>query len=242
MNAGNAGPFTLDGTRTYLVGKRLVAVIDPGPEQPEHITALASSVAGAERVSIVLTHGHGDHAGAARALAEATGAPVLGPSGLETIDREIGSGVSVETDEGVLIAVGTPGHTADHLCYHWPERDALFAGDLLLGNGDTTWVAEYPGCVADYLGSLARVRAYDLDIIYPTHGPPLANPSDALDRFEAHRRSRIERVREALAAHPDADEEELLHAVYGETVPTEMRGAALKSLRALVEHARTVFD
>ena len=217
-------------------------MIDPGPDVPEHVRALASSVEGAALVSIVLTHGHGDHAGGARALADAIGAQVWGPAGLDVIDREIGSGVSVATDEGALIAVGTPGHTADHLCFHWPERDALFAGDLLLGKGDTTWVAEYAGCVADYLDSLARLRTYDLAIVYPTHGPPLVNPTDALDRFEAHRRSRIERVREALAAHPDADEEELLDAVYGDAVPAEMRGAALKSLGALVEYARTVFD
>ena len=217
-------------------------MIDPGPDVPEHIRALASSVEGADLVSIVLTHGHGDHAGGARTLADAIDAQVWGPSGLDAVDREIESGVSVQTDEGVLIAVSTPGHTAEHLCFHWPERDALFAGDLLLGKGDTTWVAEYPGCVADYLDSLARLRTYDLAIVYPTHGPPLANPTDALDRFEAHRRSRIERVREALAAHPDADEEELLDAVYGDAVPAEMRGAALKSLGALVEYARTVFD
>ena len=216
-------------------------MIDPGPNEPEHVRAVATSVVDADHVSIVLTHGHPDHAGGARALADEIGAQVWGPSGLDAIDREIGSGGSVETDEGVLIAVRMPGHTADHLCFHWPERDALFAGDLLLGEGDTTWVAEYPGCVADYLESLARLRNYDLDIIYPTHGPPLANPRDALDRFEAHRRSRIERVREALAEHPDADEDELLDAVYGDTVATEMRGAAQKSLTALVEYARTVF-
>ncbi len=217
-------------------------MIDPGPDVPGHIRALASSVEGADLVSIVLTHGHADHAGGARALADAIGARVWGPSGLDAIDREIRSGASVETDAGVLIAVDTPGHTADHLCFHWPERNALFAGDLLLGKGDTTWVAEYPGCVADYLDSLARLRAYDLDVVYPTHGPPLVNPTDALHRFEAHRRSRIERVREALAAHPDADDEELLDVVYGDAVPAEMRGAALKSLGALVEHARTVSD
>ena len=75
-------------------------MIDPGPDVPGHIRALASSVEGADLVSIVLTHGHADHAGGARALADAIGARVWGPSGLDAIDREIRSGASVETDAG----------------------------------------------------------------------------------------------------------------------------------------------
>lgn len=239
LNAGNATPFTIDGTRTYLVGARDVALIDPGPDVPEHVRALASAVEGAERVRVVLTHGHPDHAGGARSVAEAVDAPILGPEGVEGLDQAIADGEAVETDEGVLVAVSTPGHARHHHCFHWPERRALFAGDFLLGRGDTTWVGEYPGCVADYLASLERLRPLDLAVIYPAHGPPIEDPSAALDRYRAHRLERIEQVRRALADHPHADPEGLFDVVYGSTVPQHVYRAALMSLSALVEHVRS---
>ncbi len=220
------------------MGRTQVAVIDPGPDVPEHVRALSSALAGADDVSILVTHGHADHAAAAPELARLLGVPIVGPEGVPGVDRIVGDGDSIETDEGALEAVHTPGHTTEHLCFLWPTRRALFAGDMVLGHGDTTWVAEYPGCVADYLRSIARLRTLDLDVIYPSHGPPLTDPGAALDRFEGHRRSRIEQVRSALLDHPFADLDTLLDAVYGETVPDAMRGPARRSLSALVEYVR----
>lgn len=238
LNAGNRGPFTLDGTRTFLVGgPERLAVLDPGPDVEEHVRAVVSSAESAGEAVVLLTHGHPDHAASARRVADALGAEVLGPA--ETApDRVLEEGDVVDTDAGELVALHTPGHTPGHLCYHWPARRALFAGDHLLGEGDTTWVAEYPGCVADYLGSLRRLRTLDLAVVYPAHGPPLDDPAGALDRFEAHRRTRIREVREAMEARPGADVDALLEAVYGE-LPSAVRGAARKSLAALREHVES---
>lgn len=235
LNAGNRGPFTLDGTRTFMVGGpgRLV-VLDPGPDVEDHVRAVVSSGRSADEVEVLLTHGHADHAGSARAVAGALDAQVLGPAEADP-DRVLEDGDVVETDAGILAAVHTPGHTRGHLCYHWPARHALFAGDLLLGQGDTTWVAEYPGCVADYLASLERLRGLDLAVVYPAHGPPLEDPATALDRFEGHRRERILQVRRALREHPGADLDRLLAVVYGRELPPGVRGAARRSLEALVE-------
>jgi glyoxylase-like metal-dependent hydrolase (beta-lactamase superfamily II) len=196
------------------------------------------AVSDADEVVIVETHGHGDHTGAARALADAVDAEVFGPPMPGLVGTALRDGDSISTDQGDLVAVLTPGHTEDHLCFHWPARGALFAGDLLLGDGDTTWVAEYPGCVADYLDSLERLRTLDLSVIYPAHGPPLEDPTEALDRFEAHRRSRIEQVEDALVERPDATLDDLLQIVYGDLLPSEMRGAASRSLSALLDYAR----
>ena len=124
-------------------------MIDPGPDVEDHVRALASAVRGASARMIVLTHGHGDHAGATRSLADAIGAEVWGPKGVEHVDHLLGDGDVVETDDGELVAVHTPGHTAEHLCFYLPQRRALFAGDMLLGRGDTTWGAEYRGAVED---------------------------------------------------------------------------------------------
>ncbi|MDA0327740.1 MAG: MBL fold metallo-hydrolase [Gemmatimonadetes bacterium] len=228
----------MDGTKSYLVGRRKIAVIDPGPDVEDHVRALALRVSGAESVVIVLTHGHDDHAASALGLAREIGAEVLAPIGIEGADRVLHDGDSIETDVGTLLAVHTPGHTVEHLCFHWPAEAALFAGDMVLGHGDTTWVAEYPGCVADYLASIDRLRGLDLSVIYPGHGPALTDPTEALDRFAEHRRGRVRQVATAMAANPDASVEELLGVVYGDTIPSSMRGAARQSLSALVDHVR----
>lgn len=238
LSAGNAGPFTLDGTRTYRVGHHEVVLLDPGPDVDRHVRALASWVADARSVTILLTHGHGDHAAAAPALAHALKATVLGPPDVQGVEVALEDGQSVETDEGPLVAVSTPGHARHHYCYSWPARRALFVGDLLLGKGDTTWVAEYPGCVADYLDSLERVRALAPTVLYPAHGPALTDVPGALDRYEAHRRERIEQVEGVVRRRPDATLDDLLAEVYGDALPHGLEPAARRSLQALLDYVR----
>jgi glyoxylase-like metal-dependent hydrolase (beta-lactamase superfamily II) len=219
-----------------VVGVRNVAIIDAGPEGPRHVQALMDTVRDAESVQLVLTHGHRDHAPAAFSLASELGVDVWGPEGLEGVRRPLRHGDVVTTDEGDLVAIDTPGHARHHLAFHWPTRRALFVGDLLLGRGATTWVGEYPGCVADYLTSLDRVRALDVGVLYPAHGPALEDPTEAIDRYESHRRDRIREVAEALRANPEAGEDQLVDLVYGGGIPGAVREAAVRSIRALMEH------
>lgn len=238
LRADNPGPFTLDGTRTYLVGQTKVAVIDPGPDVGDHVRAVASAVEGADAVALVLTHGHADHAGAARELARRLRAPVYGHPSIPGVTTPLEDGGEVETDRGMLVAVATPGHSRDHLCLFWPDACAVFVGDVLLGAGDTTWVGAYEGCVADYMRSIHRLRALEARVMYPGHGPPITDPAAALDRYEAHRRARIDTVRRALEEEPDADAPRLLERVYGTDLPEGVRAAALRSIEALAAHVR----
>jgi glyoxylase-like metal-dependent hydrolase (beta-lactamase superfamily II) len=211
-------------------------VIDPGPDVDAHVRALASRAATAETFRVLVTHAHADHAAAARPLSELTGAEVYGPADVEGVTIVIGDGYEVETDRGSLVAVHTPGHMKEHLGFHWKDRGAFFAGDLVLGKGDTTWVAEYPGCVADYLDSIKKLQALELDVLYPTHGPPLSDPGEALTRFAAHRMDRVAQVEQAMTQAPDAGIEQLLDIVYGDELPSAVRGAARMSLSALVDY------
>jgi len=221
------------------VGVRRVAVIDAGPESPEHMRALANAVRDADEVFVVLTHGHRDHAPGAFALAGDLGLEVWGPEGLEGVERPLCDGDVLSTDSGDLVAIDTPGHARQHLAFHWPSQRALFAGDLLLGRGDTTWVGEYSGCVADYLTSLNRLSSMDLAAIYPAHGPYLDDPAEAVIRYQRHREDRIRQVAEALRKRPGAEEEDLVDVVYGSGLPKGMRQAAALSIRALMEYAQT---
>ena len=233
VDAGNAGPFTLEGTRSYIVGRRSVAVIDPGPALASHVAALATEVAGAESVVLLLTHGHPDHAGAAPALAAKLGAGVLGAWSSGLGDQE-----AVDTDMGELTALSTPGHARDHLVFHWQDQRAVFVGDLLLGAGETTWVGGYSGCVADYLASLDRVESLGARVLLPGHGLPVFDPAARLGRYRAHRMARVAQVECSLAARPDASVDELLTEVYGESIPEGLLAAALGSLAAMIEHVK----
>lgn len=235
LNAGNAGPFTLDGTRSYRVGASQAVLLDPGPDVDHHVRALLSWLGDARDVRVVVTHGHPDHAGAARRLAGALGVPVLGPRGVEGVDRPLDDGSRLETDQGALVAVDTPGHARHHLCFHWVERGALFAGDLVLGEGDTTWVGEYRGCVADYLESLERVARLAPGVIYPAHGEPLSDVPEALARYRAHRLARVEQVAKVLKADPRAGVDQVTAVVYGDRVPPSLLPAARMSVEALMD-------
>ena len=233
IKADNPGVFTLDGTRTYLVGRHRIAIIDPGPDVESHVRALVREVAGAEKIWILLTHGHADHAGCGAHLAGLLDAEIVGV-GLDSA-RGLSPGEAIHTDAGRLTMLDTPGHSREHVTFHWIEARAAFPGDLVLGMGDTTWVGEYPGCVAHYLDSLARLRALECEALYPAHGPPIDDPPGTLDAYEAHRRDRIRQVGEALAARPNATVSEFVEVIYGAALPDQLQGAAEKSIAAALD-------
>ena len=229
--ADNAGPLTLDGTRSYIVGQGVVVVIDPGPPLEEHLQALATELESAAEVRVVVTHAHGDHAGGAAALAERTGGELWGPG----VGRDLRDGQELATDWGAVVAVSTPGHSRHHFCFRHPATGAVFTGDLILGEGDTTWVGEYSGAVAEYLSSLDAVESLGARVLYPGHGPPLADPAEAVARYRTHRLRRIGQVRRALAETGSGDPRELARAVYG-NLPPELFEMATAGVRAAVEY------
>lgn len=238
--APNPSPMTLDGTRTYIVGRERCVVIDPGPEDGPHIDAVAAEVGEGEVVAIIATHGHADHLGAGARLAERLGAPlrIPGPSSdLPAGAVALASGERIETDQGNLTVIFTPGHTSDHISLLWEHVDgtALFAGDLVLGEGDTALVASPEGDVADYLQSLARIEGISPGVLYPAHGPPLADPAAALQRFRDHRLKRVKEVAFALQHAPDAPTDRLVDAIYGKQLPAALREAAAGSIEAIRE-------
>ncbi len=228
--APNPGPITLTGTRSHVVGDTVAAIIDPGPGIPSHLDRLAEAVAGARKVVILLTHAHPDHAAGAPALAAATGARILGPGGEDAIT----DGQRFETSAGTLAALSTPGHAHLHFCFHLEAARAVFVGDLVLGEGDTTWVGEYPGAVADYLDSLDRLDLLRPRILHTAHGPDITDPATAIARFRNHRLARIDRVRRVLADGV-TDGSEVVARVYG-PLTAQVQAMALASVTAIMDY------
>lgn len=244
--APNPSPMTLDGTRTYLVGRERPVVIDPGPDDDRHIGSILEALGGADPVAILLTHAHADHAAAAPRLARETGAPIRCAPGL-LLDGSgqdlvyLGDGEVLGTDKGEIRAVATPGHTPDHFAFHWtgspaPAGGGVFVGDLFMGSGDTTLVAPPEGDLGAYLASLARVEALGPSVLFPTHGPPIDDPPAAIERYREHRRERIEQLRAAIAAFPDASVQRLVDEIYGDSLDPALRGAAAGSITAMLRY------
>ena len=246
--AANPSLMTLDGTRTYLVGRDRPVVIDPGPPLESHLGAVLQILDGVSPLAILLTHAHPDHAGAAEALANSTGAPVwLGmraPAGtgrLPRVDRLASDGDRLETDAGVLRIVPTPGHSPEHVCVLWtvPGESGpgdLFAGDMFLGSGDTTLVAAPEGNLEDYLRSLDVVEELGPSVIYPAHGEPMADFRNVVGRYRRHRFERIEQVRMALEEDRTWEADALLERVYGRSLDPRLRAAARESIEAILEY------
>ena len=228
--APNASPLTLDGTRTHIVGRGRVAIIDPGSDDAAHLDAVAGVVGDGVVACVLVTHRHPDHVAGASALAERFDAPVRALG-----QRTLADGERVETDAGGLVAVATPGHTQDHVAFHWPEADAVFCGDLMMGGHDTALVAPPEGRLGPYLASLERIRALRPKVIHPAHGPSFEDPEAALDRYVRHREERQRQVLDALRGGARGYDE-LLDAVYGATIPAELRRAAMAALKAYLEH------
>ena len=228
--ADNPGALTLDGTRTYIVGRRRVAVIDPGPALIEHIDAVVRSVkAAGDGVAavVLLTHSHPDHAEGARAVAEQLNAEVRDAESLRDGER-------IGTDTGMLRALATPGHTADHFCFELIEERILFCGDLMMGGLDTALVAVPEGNLSDYIESLNRMRNLRPVTIHPAHGPDIHDADAAIARYIAHRHVRAEQVRMAIRAGA-TNTDALVSAVYGSALEPGLRGAAGAAVRAYVE-------
>lgn len=256
--APNPGPFTFTGTVTYIVGRGRVAVIDPGPDNAEHVAAILAATAGETVSHILVTHTHRDHSPAAAALKLATGAPTYGegphraarPLHVGEARRPDGGGdqsfrpdhfvsegeiVTSEagaTDGWALEAVMTPGHTANHVAYALRGSDVLFSGDHVMG-WSTTIVAPPDGSMRDYMQSLAKLQARPERIYYPGHGPAVRDAPNYLAQLVRHRHGREAAILHRLQKG-EADIPTLVRALYIGLDP-RLTGAAGLSVLAHLE-------
>ena len=218
--AHNPSAFTYYGTQTYLVGDAELVVIDPGPDLDEHIAALVEAIGGRKVVAICCTHTHRDHSPAARPLADAIGAPIIGcaPLALATVgpradaafdtayapDHVLADGEHLQIEGGLLRAVASPGHTSNHLCYAiegGQSHGALFSGDHVMG-WSTTVVFPPDGDMAAYMASLDKLRQRDDRIYYPAHGDPVTKPKQYVRGLMGHRLHREKQILKLLQTGP----------------------------------------
>ena len=229
VRADNPGPFTLDGTNSWVIGRDPAWVVDPGPDLPAHVEELAAEVSGRGGLGgVALTHRHADHAEAVPALLAVAGPAPLGAAAGD-VDVRLGDGDAL----GPLVAVPTPGHSPDHQAL--VAGPVCFCGAAVLGEG-SVYVAPGPGSLAGYLAALRRLRALPLEVLCPGHGPPVDDPAAKLDEYLDHRLDRERRLVTALEKGLRGTDE-LLDEVWDDA-PLALRPAAAVTLRAHLEKLR----
>jgi glyoxylase-like metal-dependent hydrolase (beta-lactamase superfamily II) len=247
--APNAGMMTGPGTNTYLLGRKDIAVLDPGPEDPRHLEAILRAAGGAIRW-VVVTHTHQDHSPLAAVLARRTGARQIGlaaprdgrqDEGFRP-DRMPGDGECLQLGEMSLMAVHTPGHASNCVCYLLAEASLLFTGDHVL-EGVSPVILPPDGDMTAYLTSLDKLERHPFDRIAPGHGGILPDGKRAVAMLRAHRLAREDKVVVAMQALGTASIDRLTPMVYDD-VPAERHSWAKLTLEAhlikLVRDGRAV--
>ncbi len=241
VSANNGSMMTGPGTNTYLVGGGGVnewAVIDPGPLDERHVEAILAAAPGPIRW-IFVTHTHNDHSPATVPLQARTGAQVFGRVAAHpewqdasfTPHTHLVGGERFELPgDSTLVAVHTPGHASNHICYLLEEEKMLFTGDHVM-QSSTVVINPPDGDMAAYLHSLHALQAHDLDWLAPGHGFLMAQPKQAMQAIVAHRLKREAKVVAAMHAIGPSDSEGLLATVYDD-VPPRLHKMAMRSLTA----------
>jgi glyoxylase-like metal-dependent hydrolase (beta-lactamase superfamily II) len=256
--APNASPMTYRGTNTYLLGKTGIAVIDPGPDDPEHLGAILAAIGPDQHIShIIVTHTHVDHSPLAHALSSATGAPVLAyghaqtgrsavmtklaQSGLtgggEGIDVDFKPDQTVQDGEVIsgagwsLEVIHTPGHLGNHIALGWGQ--ICFTADHVMGWASSL-VSPPDGDLTDFMDSCHRLRARDWHVFHAGHGAPITDPSGRLDWLIAHRVGRETEILSALSRGP-ATAHTLARMIYTDTPLVFLPAAERNVLAHLID-------
>ncbi|MGH3961209.1 MBL fold metallo-hydrolase [Mycobacterium sp.] len=235
--ADNPGKMTLEGTNTWVLrGPRSdeVVVIDPGPDDNEHV----ARVAAVGKVALVLlSHRHFDHSDGIDKLVAATGATVrsVGSGWLRGLGEHLTDGEVIDAAGLRITVMATPGHTADSLSF--VLDDAVLTADTVLGRG-TTVIDTEDGSLGDYLESLRRLRGLGARTVLPGHGPDLPNLEAVASGYLAHREQRLEQVRAALRElGDDATTRQIVEHVYVD-VDEELWDVAEWSVQAQLDYLR----
>lgn len=253
----NPSPFTFSGTVSYIVGPKKpngkIAIVDPGPDDEGHAKALLDAVAGQTVTHIFVTHTHRDHSPNTARIKAATGATVYaeGPHrnsraiyASETRSSESGSdwdfrpdvmlkdGDVIEGEGWALEAVATPGHTANHMAFAWPERKLMFIGDHVMG-WSTSIVAPPDGSMVDYMASLEKLTHRDEQLYLSGHGAEIPEAARFVKFLMRHRKAREASILHRLAKG-EADIPAIVRASYIGIDP-RLIGAAGYSVLAHLE-------
>ncbi|VDP20801.1 unnamed protein product [Heligmosomoides polygyrus] len=161
----NPGPFTLQGTNTYLVGcGQKMFLIDAGESNnTRYIDRLKEALGDSSIEGIICTHWHHDHLGGCDSVREHFRSSNGQPPPVYKRKRDdkeqehgyvhINDGHVFRQGDVTLTIIDTKGHTSDHISVLYQEEGILFSGDCILGEGSTIFED-----LGDYMMSLRKLH------------------------------------------------------------------------------------
>jgi len=214
------------GNATWLIPGRVPVLIDAGTGDPRHLGDLHAALGASRLERVLVTHAHADHASGARAIAArmphvrfAKMPWPLRDRSYQVLWEPLADGDVIEAGDTALVAVHTPGHAPDHLCFWEADSRTLFCGDLAVRGTTVVIPANGGGDLAEYLNSIERVLALAPARLLPAHGPVIDEPEKVLRQYLVHRREREGQVLAALAAG-DTSADAVVARVYAGLAPS----------------------
>jgi len=235
--AGNAGLMTGPGTNTYVFGMQERTVLDPGPDDERHLDAILT--AGENNIRWILTtHTHRDHSPLAEKLARLTGAQVIGlpppRDGRQDEsfipDRLPADGEVLNLGDSAVVAIHTPGHASNCVCYLLERERLLFTGDHVL-EGVSPVILPPDGDMGAYIASLDKLMPLDFERIAPGHGDVMPRAKRVITALRAHRIFREDKLLRRLTDLHEASIATLTPLVYDD-VPADRHVWARLTLEA----------
>ncbi|MEA2205412.1 MAG: hypothetical protein QOE77_2188 [Blastocatellia bacterium] len=241
-------------TNCYLIyTSSEILILDPGSPYEEEQQALADCVSDlrAEDRSvngIVLTHLHPDHVRGVNALRDYLGGNIevtAHPKTVEAISDIPGIQPIIDEDRVMLdgeppiefLVLHTPGHARGHICLYEERTGTLISGDNVLGLGSVL-IDPPQGNMREYLQSLHRMRSLpNLSVIFPGHGPAIANPYAKIDEYIAHRLDREAKILTAVRGGAE-EPSQIVTLVYTDVSP-KLHGMAQRAVIAHLDKLET---
>jgi glyoxylase-like metal-dependent hydrolase (beta-lactamase superfamily II)/8-oxo-dGTP pyrophosphatase MutT (NUDIX family) len=199
-------------TNCYVLGEPggERVIIDAAAVSQQSLDELAAKISeilasGSTILATIFTHRHPDHIGDLAKISELYTAPIWATSEThEAIPRCDTDKILCEGDSFTLNGpsgkvtwqvVVTPGHCPGHLCL--VGEAGIISGDNCVQFG-TILVPSSDGDMNSYLSGLARLRDLSPRLLFPAHGPMVANPARLLNHYIEHRSSRHQAVLKAV--------------------------------------------